>query len=844
MTTTDLLWPACARAEDLPHVEEIPLEARGLPASTYELVARAAALWPHRPATSFLPDAERWQRPSTRTFAQLAGDVHRVAHVLAAFGVRRRDAVALVSVNCEQLHTALLAAEAVGVAAPINPALAPEHAAQLIELAAARVIVAAGPALDPGSWALARRLAARTGVVALLALRPLIAEPDAPALEPLEGVTVQYLDELARAAPDAGLPGEPPGPADLASYLHTGGTTGTPKLAARTHANEVTNSWMVASTSALDEDSTLFAALPLFHTNALIVTLLGPLLRGQHVVWAGPRGYRDVPLYGVFWRLVERYRIAAMSAVPTVYAVLAHVPLDADIGSLKYPIVGAAPLPRSVVDGFRERTGRELCEGYGLTEGTCASSRNFPGAVRRGTVGQRLPYQQVMAVRIAQATGEWEPLAAGEVGTLVIKGPNVFAGYLVPGRDGPVPEHGDKVRDGWLDTGDLGAVDADGYLRLAGRAKDLIIRGGHNIDPAVIEDALLAHPAVTAAGAVGLPDAHAGEVPVAYVALAADSTASEDELRSWAAARVPEPAAAPKLVEVVDAIPLTSIGKPYKPELRRRATERAARDALPEHARVEVEIVDGAAVVTVSGVPAAAIRQALAPFTFQRRTHAPQPPQTAPADGRACNAKEHTMSEQDLQTRFQGLPATVRDRVNTALTDAKVALKVRVGETLANREQHAEHAVTTAGRVGAKSGEVSELTAILPLKPGGAERLRKFFRLIDGNLAGAGQVGTLHNMRFVFLDNDTKLLFATAYDGEWDPYIDDFATQIPEMMDYLFGNVEGWPGIVSPDVKDFIVGHQLPAEAWYVAHPSLTVSEASRLTRQDKAVQHFVAELN
>jgi hypothetical protein len=109
---------------------------------------------------------------------------------------------------------------------------------------------------------------------------------------------------------------------------------------------------------------------------------------------------------------------------------------------------------------------------------------------------------------------------------------------------------------------------------------------------------------------------------------------------------------------------------------------------------------------------------------------------------------------------------------------------------------------------------------------------------------GAGQVGTLHNMRFVFLENDTKLLFATAYDGEWDPYIDDFATKIPEMMDYLFENVEGWPGIASPDVKDFIVEHQIPAEAWFVSHPNITVSEAKRLARQDAAVQSFVTSLN
>ncbi|GAA0266733.1 hypothetical protein GCM10010302_00610 [Streptomyces polychromogenes] len=139
---------------------------------------------------------------------------------------------------------------------------------------------------------------------------------------------------------------------------------------------------------------------------------------------------------------------------------------------------------------------------------------------------------------------------------------------------------------------------------------------------------------------------------------------------------------------------------------------------------------------------------------------------------------------------------------------------------------------------------MSELTTILPLKPNGAERLRRFFKLVGGNLAGAGQVGTLHNMRFVFLDGDTKLLFATAFDGEWDPYIDDFATKIPDFMDYLFSNVEGWPGITSPEVKDFIVKYQVPAESWFVAHPNLTVAEAHRLKRQEAAVQRFLSDLN
>ena len=190
---------------------------------------------------------------------------------------------------------------------------------------------------------------------------------------------------------------------------------------------------------------------------------------------------------------------------------------------------------------------------------------------------------------------------------LAISGPTVFPGY-VTGRDenGYVLDGRGKLVDGWLDTGDLARVDADGFVHLSGRAKDLIIRGGHNIDPAVIEDALLAHPQVLAAAAVGRPDPHAGEVPVAYVTLAPGASVGEDELCAWAGERVAEPAAAPKAVTVLDAIPVTEVGKPYKLPLRADATRRAVLDALrgiAAHATVDTRIEDGDPVVAVTVAP-------------------------------------------------------------------------------------------------------------------------------------------------------------------------------------------------------------------------------------------------
>jgi len=154
-------------------------------------------------------------------------------------------------------------------------------------------------------------------------------------------------------------------------------------------------------------------------------------------------------------------------------------------------------------------------------------------------------------------------------------------------------------------------------------------------------------------------------------------------------------------------------------------------------------------------------------------------------------------------------------------------------------------AVESAGRVGARLGKVSELTIIVPLAPGGAQRLRAFLKLLRGNLSqGADKVGTLHTMRFVFFDNDTRLLFATAYDGDWDTYIDDFVAKIPDYLDIIDSAWDGWPGIRSPGAKDYLAKHQVTAEGWYVAYPDLTVAEINRLKRIGKAVDEFLDKIS
>jgi fatty-acyl-CoA synthase len=620
------LWPRYAEPGDIARIESVPLSERGLPESTYALLARAARRWPDKAALTVLPEAARWREPYQRTYAQLLDEVHRIANTLRRFGIERGDAVALTAPNCAELIPAMLAAQLAGIAAPINAALSADHIGQLLRRSGARVLITAGPELDAGAWERAQALAMTGSLDAILVLRP-TAAAEAPAPLPrIAGTLVEYLAVAAACEHAGGFDGAAPDAGDIAGFFHTGGTTGAPKLAAHTHANELANAWMLAANSLLDEDSVLFAALPLFHVNALIVTLLAPLFKGQQVVWAGPQGYREPALYAEFWKIVEHYWIATMSAVPTVYAVLAQCPVDADISSMRLAMVGASPLPDAVREGFEGHTGIRLVEGYGLTEATCASARSFPDAPVPGSVGQRLPYQRIHAVRIDD-DGRWTHLPAGEVGVLAIGGPTVFAGY-VTGREpnGHTLDGAGRLREGLLETGDLGYVDERGFVYLRGRAKDLIIRGGHNIDPAIIEDALLAHPQVTGAAAVARPDPHAGEVPVAYVTLAPGAESDESELREWAAVRVAERAAAPKSVTVIDAIPVTAVGKPYKLALRADAARQELAEALgPLNGVCEIRtlIEDGtvsAQIELSASADEAAVKAVLARYAISTRT--------------------------------------------------------------------------------------------------------------------------------------------------------------------------------------------------------------------------------
>jgi fatty-acyl-CoA synthase len=290
---------------------------------------------------------------------------------------------------------------------------------------------------------------------------------------------------------------------------------------------------------------------------------------GSEVVIPTTALFRNREVLSNYWRLVEHHRATVVSAVPTILAALIDIPVAAaDISSLRYCRTGAAPISPDMATRFETLFGLHVHESLGMTEMAGISTITPPGVnAPAGCVGFRLPHTQLRIVALDEHGKATEhEMPRGAQGMVTFKSPNLFSGFLDPQ---------DNVHaftaEGWLATGDLGWLDDQGRLHLSGRSKDLIIRGGHNIDPKVIEDAMAAHPAVQHCAAVGAPDAYAGELPVVFVTLTPGAVASEAELLEFVRSRVDEPPARPKSVTVLKTMPMTLVGKIYKPELRQLA---------------------------------------------------------------------------------------------------------------------------------------------------------------------------------------------------------------------------------------------------------------------------------
>jgi fatty-acyl-CoA synthase len=551
-----------ATVADIEEIEKIPLSERITVKNTYELIQQGAGINPDAIAMSFMMTGDGYEQPQQITYRQFLGRLNQTANMFADLGVGPTDVVTYLLPNVPQTHFVLWGAEAVGIANPINPMLEADTIKDICIAAGTKVLVSLGEFPGTDIWqkvdSIRKEIPSLTHVVRVMG-----PTDEAENIYGYEEKVEQYPAD--RLAFDRVID-----PDDIASLYHTGGTTGRPKLARRSHYNEVVLSWDLMAGTELRPGETVMVGLPLFHCNGTCVTGLMPFSVGGHVVILSPMGYRDPAVMKNFYKIVEHYKPVFFSCVPTVLSVLLDIPVgDADISSLKYLICGAAPLSVELFNRFEEYSGMKILEGYGLTESTCASACNPKDGERKvGSIGMRLPYQQMKVVILDEEGNYVRDAERGEIGVICIKGPCVFKGYVED-----VHNKGIWIQDEWFNSGDMGRQDEDGFFWLTGRRKELIIRGGHNIDPANIEEPLYKMPSVKVAAAVGRPDAHAGEVPVAYVEVSDPSTTPED-LMEWARNNIGERAAIPKEIIIMDQIPLTAIGKIFKPALRWDATKR------------------------------------------------------------------------------------------------------------------------------------------------------------------------------------------------------------------------------------------------------------------------------
>ncbi|MBO9449218.1 acyl-CoA synthetase [Tropicibacter sp. R16_0] len=568
---------------------EMSWEERDVPVTLHQMLSRTAGNFPSRPAMSYQLLSGPTDKAETLSWQELLEKTNQAANLFRSLGVGENDVVAYILPNCNETLLTFLGGAVAGIVNPINPLLEPEQIASILRETGAKVVVTLKPFPKTDvaqKVAEAVRHAPGVNTVLEVDLNRYLTPPKSW-IVPLIRPKLENKDQVAHADYknfNKELNKQPKTLAfadstedRVACYFHTGGTTGMPKVAQHKYSGLIYNAWL-ASELLYTEQDVIMCPLPLFHVFACHVIVMAAVASGAHVVFPTPQGYRGDGVFDNFWKLIERWKVTFIITVPTAISAKMQRPVDADISTVKTAFSGSAPLPIELFRRFEEATNIKIIEGYGLTEATCLVSCNpIDGEKKIGSIGITFPYTDV---KILNNTPDG-PVEANvdEIGEICISNPGIYAGNTYTEAEKNVDlYHFDK----YLRTGDLGRVDGDGYLWITGRAKDLIIRGGHNIDPAEIEEALLGHEAVAFAGAIGQPDAHSGEVPCAFVELVEGASVTEAELMEYCKVHVHERAAQPKHMTILDELPKTAVGKVFKPDLRKNAITRVYNGELEQ----------------------------------------------------------------------------------------------------------------------------------------------------------------------------------------------------------------------------------------------------------------------
>ncbi|WP_339859481.1 acyl-CoA synthetase [Pseudohongiella acticola] len=552
---------------DIEAFEKIPLTTQFPAQSAFELIEQSAALYGDDPALDFLLTGRRDEIPQTLSFNDLADVTRQTANLLSSLGLQGDEAVSILLPILPQSHPLILGSQVAGIANPINPMLEPGHMAEIIQAAGARVIACLAPSDHVPLWDKLLHILPNLPDIHTILVVHQEGLTDPCSMPEIAGRDIKLIDyNTAVAEQDKqALTRQRDLTADtIAACFHTGGTTGKPKIAQLTHGNMAYLGQLSRVLNSHLGRQTALCGLPLFHIFGVIILGIGAFAAGNRIVLMTPSGFRNPEVIKNLWHHVARFQANSFAAVPTVLTALAQVPVgDEDTSSLQRINSGAAPLSPAFEQRFEEKYQVAVTNGYGMTETTSLITRP-PEFQPPGSVGLRLPYSRV---RIAQLSGTRisKDCKTGESGVVLVKGPQVFAGYKAESDNAQA-----WVDTEWFNTGDLGYLDEQGFLYLTGRAKDLIIRGGHNIDPELIEEPLNLHPDVISATAVGMPDPYAGELPMAFVVTRPGSTITPQALLSYCEKEVSERAAIPKRIEFIDAMPMTAVGKIFRPALRQQ----------------------------------------------------------------------------------------------------------------------------------------------------------------------------------------------------------------------------------------------------------------------------------
>jgi fatty-acyl-CoA synthase len=565
--------PGClARARvasrtDVEEIERLDFQAL-LPAWTLlGALERTVASSPEKAAILALDRDDPIKIARHIPYVELIRAVKAAANRLHALSAGATPVVSILTPLLPEAFIALWAGGTAGIANPINPFLRLEHVAGIMNAAGTTVLVCGGEAHGDGAWKYVEELRARV--------------PSLRAVWVVGSSEADSFDRQIALAANDRLEFDPSqDETRTVALLHTGGTTAAPKLVQQTQRGLLLSAWCSGTWHGSHADAIVANGMPMFHVSGATVLGLSAMLFGQTMLLVGPDGYRSSRVIARYWDLVEAHGVSISGSTPTTAAALlaAHGARHAPARYVHF--AGGSTVPVQTAREFEAKFRVPLYEVWGMTELHGGLIWNPVAArPRLGSIGIPFPYHRLRCLPVNARTAG-EPSPSDSTGVLAVSGPCVTPGYLNPAQDRELFLEEGAAR--WLITGDLARIDTDGYVWLRGRSKDVIIRGGHNIDPLTIEAALVTHPAVLMVAAIGEPDRDKGELPVAYVQLRPGTSATEAELLAHCRREIGEAAASPRYIRVIEVMPLTAVGKIFKPALRRDASERCVHRVMSQ----------------------------------------------------------------------------------------------------------------------------------------------------------------------------------------------------------------------------------------------------------------------